>query len=160
MLVSEAVTELRNKINDEAADGDFTDAELISFLNEGIAYISSYLITASNPITTKKATISASGTAVPDDFVKMAGFFPVKISGNVLDLIDVSKPVTIKYFANIPSVKLATDALPFKNSTFNIALIRIASIYALNQMQFNVAQDQAITTELLNLVNSAFGHAL
>lgn len=159
MLVSEAITEIRNKINDEAADGDFTDGELISFLNEGIAYVSSYLITAGNPIATKKTTVSTNATALPDDFVKTAGYFPIKINGGTMDLLDSSKPVTVKYFANMPSVNLSTDTLPFKNTIFNTALIRISVIYALNQMKFNVSQDQTLATDLLGVVNTAFGHA-
>lgn len=160
MLVSDAITDIRNKIDDTAADGDFSDSELISFLNEAITYISSYLITASNPLATKKTTVTAEALTVPSDFVKMAGTFPLRIVGNAFEFIDsTTTSVTIKYFANVPSVSKTTDSMPLSNGTFNIVAIRIAVNLALNQMKYNITQDQAITTELTNIINSSFGHA-
>ena len=50
------------------------------------------------------------------------------------------------------------DVLPFENNdTYNAIIINLASIYALNQHEFNVERDTVLRQELEQIVTQALG---
>lgn len=158
MMAREAIQEIRNKTNDREGIGDLDNDEILSYLNEAIAFLSAFFISAGNPLVIKELDLN-DGDVLPTDFAKTAGTFPMKITGRKVALFNKRKPLKVRYFAEILPVKTEADSMPFEMQSLNIVLIKMAVIYVFNQQRFSVQQDQAITTELMNIINSALGHS-
>lgn len=158
MNASEAIQEIRNKTNDREGIGDLENNEILSYINEAIAFLSAFFISAGNPLAIKEVELN-DGDILPADFTKTAGAFPMKITGREVALFNKRKPLKVRYFAEILPLKTEDDAMPFEMQSLNTVLIKMAVIYVFNQQRFNVQQDQAITTELMNIINSALGYS-
>ena len=158
MNASEAIQEIRNKTNDREGIGDLDNDEILSYLNEAIAFLSAFFISAGNPFAIKEIDI-VDGDTLPADFTKTAGTFPMKITGRKVALFNKRKPLKVRYFAELLPLKTEDDVMPFEMQSLNMVLVKLAVIYVFNQQRFNVQQDQAITTELMNIINSALGYS-
>lgn len=160
MLVSDALIDIRYRLNDHEAVGDFDDAQLISFINQAVTYLGGYFTASSNPRQTKTATITVGTTGtVPTDFVKTAGTFPMKIIGDTITPFNTKKDFTYKYFFQNAELTQATDILPYKDKNSCTVIILLAVIFALNQQRFNVAQDSTIQQQIMDILNQAYGYA-
>lgn len=155
MKVETALYEIRNKINDRDEIG-LDDEELLSYLNEALQYISSYLVSANSPLMIKKLDIETETSALPDDFVRFVGLQPVKITGKEVEALEL--PIKARYFANVKQVGIA-DNMPFTQLALNQVAIKLASIYAQNQQGLNVQQDKVLLDELNASIASAVGGA-
>lgn len=158
MLVSEAIQDIRNRINDREGVGDFENDQLISFINQAITYLGGYFTTAGNPVQTKTVTVSE-GATVPTDFIKTAGTFPMKITGNVINLFNPKKDLKFKYFYENAKVAALTDNLPYGDANSALVIVLLAVIFALNQQRFDIQQDNAIQAKLMDVLNQAYGFA-
>ena len=155
MKVETALYEIRNKINDRDEIG-LDDDELLSYLNEALQYISSYLVSANSPLMIKKLDIEAETSTLPDDFVRFVGLQPVKITGKEVEALEL--PIKARYFANVKQVGIA-DNMPFTQLALNQVAIKLASIYAQNQQGLNVQQDKVLLDELNASIASAVSGA-
>ena len=155
MKVETALYEIRNKINDRDEIG-LDDEELLSYLNEALQYISSYLVSANSPLMVKKLDIETETSALPDDFVRFVGLQPVKITGKEVEAMEI--PIKARYFANVKQVGIA-DNMPFTQLALNQVAIKLASIYAQNQQGLNVQQDKVLLDELNASIASAVSGA-
>ena len=170
MTLAEILQEMRNRLNDKDAVGDFDDVELVSYINQAISYIGNYLVAMGHPLVTRTLELS-DGDTLPSDFIKFCGGFYVKVEGRTATLLkNKKKPMTVKYFFELPqmAVKInastkrvtnGTDELPIVNYTFNNAVLQMAILFAMNQQKFNIQQDQAVTTECFEIAKRAFGAA-
>ena len=155
MKVETALYEIRNKINDRDEIG-LDDEELLSYLNEALQYISSYLVSANSPLMVKKLDIETETSTLPDDFVRFVGLQPVKITGKEVEVLEL--PIKARYFANVKQVGIA-DNMPFTQLALNQVAIKLASIYAQNQQGLNVQQDKVLLDELNASIASAVSGA-
>lgn len=154
MKVIDAIEQVRKRANDEFSTG-YSDTVLLGYLNDGINFLSSVLIDRLDPILTKTQLITRAGpNQVPKNFLKTAGGFPVKKSGDQFEIIDGSAAVTIKYFYTAPNVTLG-DELPFQHDLYDMIIVRLAVVYALNQHEFDVTQDQGLIDRLNEVITSA-----
>ena len=159
MLVSEAIEKIRRRINDELDTG-YTDEVLINYINDAKEYLSHALITKLNPELTKNIVIdSAIVNTVPRNFVKFAGGFPVRRQGNLFHITNPSlSTVVVKYFFVPDDVTSPADNMPFNdNDKYNMVIINMASIYALNQHEFNIQQDNLLVEQLNQLISETLG---
>lgn len=159
MLVSEAIRKVRDSIND-TYDTGYKDSDIIGYINMGIKYLSGVLIARNEPILVKEYDVSSSvaGNPVPHNFVRFAGGFPVMRKGQKFYVVNTMPLVTIKYFYMPDDVKQASDSMPFEDEeVYQMLVISLARIYALNQHEFNVSQDAEIHKSLEGVVNSALG---
>ena len=156
MKVETALYEIRNKINDRDEIG-LDDDEILSYLNEALQYISSYLVSANSPLMIKKLDIETETSALPDDFVRFVGLQPVKITGTEVEALD-DIPIKARYFANVKQVGIADD-MPFTQLALNQVAIKLASIYAQNQQGLNVQQDKALLDEINTAIAGAISSA-
>ena len=155
MKVETALYEIRNKINDRDEIG-LDDDEILSYLNEALQYISSYLVSANSPLMVKKLDIETETSTLPDDFVRFVGLQPVKITGKEVEAMEI--PIKARYFANVKQVGIA-DNMPFTQLALNQVAIKLASIYAQNQQGLNVQQDKVMLDELNASIASAVSGA-
>lgn len=156
MLVSDAIYDIRNKINDRDEIG-LDDEELLSYLNEALQYVSSYLVSANSPLMVKEVIISDEKYEMPRDFVRFVGTLPIKVTGAEVTLLD-EPPLKARYFASVSPVGIVDD-MPFKQTALNQVAIKLAGIYAQNQQGLNVQQDKALLDELNASVAAAISGA-
>ena len=156
MLVTQAIQEIRNKINDRDCVG-LDDSELLSYLNEAIQQISSYLISVNSPTMIKKLTIEDENEIeLPQNFVKTAGNYPLKITAN--KACTAFWPMNVRYFASYAPVSMS-DELPFSHNAIDVIAIKLACVYATAQQQLDVTQDKSIVDEIIASLASAIGIA-
>lgn len=154
MLVNNALSEIRRKINDRDMVG-LDDEELLSYLNEAIQFISSALITYKAPACVKDATMTEPTMPLPYNFAQMCGTYPIKITGNLLST-KAELPISFRYFESYGDVA-ADDEMPFQHTALDKLAIKIACIYAQNQEHEEISQDKALVSELQQMVATALG---
>ena len=156
MLVKAAIQEIRNKINDRDCVG-LDDSELLSYLNEAIQQISSYLIGVNSPVMISDMTVEDSEEfTLPPNFVKTAGNYPLKITGNKATAL--FSPMAIRYYASYQHVSLESS-LPFAHNALEVIAIKLACVYANTQEHLDITQDKALIDELVTSLAGAIGTA-
>lgn len=158
MLVSEAIQRIRGRINDEFDTG-YIDDVLMNYINDSVKYLSHALIVRNDPILVETLVVTADGeNDVPANFVRFAGGYPVMRKGQKFYMLDNSAQVTTKYFYIPSEVTSTSDKMPFEeNDTYQAIIINMASIYALNQHEFNIDRDTALKQELEQIITQALG---
>lgn len=158
MLVKAIIQDIRNRINDKEGVGDFDDDEIVSYINQAINYIGLYFVSSGNPIAVKDIVIR-NGDTLPDDYVKACGILPIKITGKTIKFLDAGvKDYTMKYFYKAPNITGTEDEeMPYDDALTNNVIVNATVLLLLNQQRLNVAQDQSLSTSLMDMVNSAFG---
>lgn len=157
MNVGEALIIVRQKINDYDEVG-LSDEELLHYINEAAQYVSQYLASSNSPLMVKEQTLTAQTNVLPANFLKTCGTFPIKITGNVIELLD-DPPLKIRYTAGVDRVSYVDD-MPFQHEALNQFIVKLATIYALNQEELDVSQDKALLGELQASIASAIGAAV
>ena len=156
MNVSEALIEIRNKINDRDVVG-LVNEELLAYFNEAIQYISQYLAAANSPVLLQDMTISSATAQLPDNFIKLAGIFPVKITGNTVKVLE--PPQTIRFYAGFERADM-NEEVPLNNEALIRVAIRLAAIYAQNQQELDITQDKGLLADFQNAIMAAVGNAV
>lgn len=159
MLVSEAIAQIRARINDEYDTG-YTDDLIIQYINNALTYIVSALIDRNDPSVTDYMDVDGTSedNPVPKNFARFAGNFPVMIKGKNFHVVDGSVMVTVRFFFYPDRITAVTDELPFKGKEYlQDLLISLASVYALNQHEFNVQQDEVLKSQIEQLIVQALG---
>ena len=135
-----------------------TEVAMKTSSEEKIKYLANALITRNDPVLVKMIDIySGQVNPVPKNFVRFAGGLPVKRIGNEFILLS-GDFIHAKYFYIPDEVANLDDVLPFENNdTYNAIIINLASIYALNQHEFNVERDTVLRQELEQIVTQALG---
>ena len=156
MLVTKAIDEIQNKINDRDKVG-LDDTEILSYLNEAIQFISSYLIGANSPFIIKEILIEDIEYVLPANYVRCVGTYPAKITGNKLELFD-DPPMKFRYYESYKNVT-KDDSLPFNHEALEQVAIKLACIYANAQEQLDVSQDKTLFDEMTSAIANAIGAA-
>ena len=160
MLVSEAIQQIRERVNDEYDTG-YTDTVLIDYINDAVKYLSAALINRNDPILTELMDVGVTlPSNVPKNFVRTAGGFPIMRRGNKFYITDGSPIVTIKYFYMPEDLTSVTQSLPFDDDAYCMVIVKLATIYAINQHEFNINQDEALRSQTEQLINQALGVVL
>lgn len=151
MLVSAFLTKLRFRIRDEYKV-EYSDAELIDYLNDALSYWDSIKVVNYEPTKLKSLVVNPN-VAVPSDFAKFAGTYPVYIlNGNIYSVSGSS--VTCKYFAFSDFFDELTDNINLPNPEITV-LLQLATVYALNRNQFDVSTDTSLAKALQDVVAQA-----
>ena len=156
MNVSEALIEIRNKTNDRDEVG-LDNEELLAYFNEAIQFISQYLAAANSPVLIHESTITTATVALPDNFIKLAGIYPVKSTGQQMKLLD-TPPQVIRYYANIAKAEMNGD-IPLYNEALIRVAIRLAAVYVQNQQELDITQDKGLVADFQQAIIAAVGGA-
>ena len=158
MLVSKAIAQIRERINDEFDTG-YTDSVLIDYINDAVKYLSSALIQRNDPILVDEVDVGQNiPVDIPKNFVRTAGGFPVMRKRGKFYITDGSPVVTVKYFFIPDEVIATTDSLPFEgDDVYQTLIVKLASIYAINQHEYDINQDEALKSQLEQLLIQALG---
>lgn len=161
MTVKELLNYVRYQIND-VDKVEYSDTELIGYVNEGLRFISNELIRLSSPLLLKKTTLELTdGEAdLPSDFIKEEAVlnsqgqalksyppsYPIdqygyKILGNKLYSNNTS--VDLIYYASYSSVSTLDSILPIPD--YMVSLLREIVIFlALNRNEFSLNVEQEL----------------
>jgi len=169
MTVEELLNYVRYQIND-TDKVEYTDAELIGYVNDGLRFISNELIRLSSPILLKYTTLSLTdGVAdLPSDFVREEGVLdsqgnplesyppikPVdqygyKIIGN--KLYSNNESVDLFYYAPYSTVSALTDTIPVPDYMVQL-LKEIVIFLALNRNEFSLNVEQELLKVFANQI--------
>lgn len=151
MQVRYAITEMRNKINDRDMVG-LDDSELLSYLNEAIQLISTYMVGFNSPDFVEEQIVEEDHFEIPKNFYKFCGNYPLKRTGQTAELL-VEPPLKVRYFVAYPIAE-ADDEMPFSHIILNQLAIKIACTYAQNQEHEDISQDKGIIAEIQQAIVS------
>ena len=141
MTVREAIMRIRSSVHDVAME--FSDEELLRFLNTGIADVAARCV-AANATDFVRSVRLADGDALPEGFVRTAGQFPLRVEeGRVFLPPDVTK-MQVRYFFLPRTVGLADERLPLRGEHLQELAVRAAVILVLNEHEFDVSQDLSL----------------
>lgn len=154
MLVSEALTEIRNKINDRDEVG-LDDSELLSYLNEAVQYICGQMIQCGCSDLATEILIETPTATLPSNFSMFCGYYPIKRTGLTIELLD-DPPLKIRYFASY-GILGESDTMPFNHLGLIQMAIKLACVYANAQQKLDISADKALQQELTQVIASSMG---
>lgn len=149
MTGAELITQVRYWIRD-TSEASFSDAELLTYANDGILSVAADLLTARHHYFVTTGSFE-DGDALPTGWVAWCGQFPVKqqegvlcISGeDPLDLKYLRKPTLLATVAG--DIDLPSEALP--------ALVATVAALALNRCGLDVSQDVTLAATAQQAAN-------
>ncbi len=150
MTVEDAVKRIRAAGHDISEE--YTDEKCVEFLNTAIQQVGSLLAAASWPLLLRE-TIVRDGDTLPDNYMKMAGTYPIRMTNGRVEIVDDYETIRFRYFTT-PSAVAFEDDMPFEHDGVNDVIIRSAVILALNENEYDVSQDTAIMTALQQAIAS------
>lgn len=152
MEVKDAIYRLRFLLHD--VSGEHADDKCIILLNTAIHQTSLLLIDMGSALMLHD-TVIRNGDMLPERFVRTAGGFPIKITGNRIEILDDVEEMPLRYFATEAPVKTYLDTMPFANEVLNDWCVRLASLYAMNRNEFDISQDKALMAEFQQAAQTA-----
>lgn len=147
--VEALLSDIRNRISD-SDKLTYSEDELISYINTIIDFLNHFLINQNSQEMIKEITVS-NGSAVPDDWVRSVGSYPIYITQDIFSTYDESAELTVRYFALKPHVSAITDTLPFKPKYESI-LAQGAALHAANTDGYDISQDKGLLKDLLDVI--------
>ena len=150
ITVSEAVKRIREAGHDISEE--YSDEKCVEFLNTAIQQVSSLLVSASWPLLLRE-TIVRDGDTLPDNYMKMAGTYPLRMTNGRVEITDDYETVRFRYFTTPTAVEIEDD-MPFDHDGVNEVIVKSAVILALNENEYDVSQDTAIVTALQQAIAS------
>lgn len=141
MTVREAIARMRSSVHDVAME--FSDAELLRFLNTGIADVAARAIAANGTDFVRTVRV-ADGDALPEGFVRTAGLFPVRMEAGRVYLLDGAASLSLRCFCIPPPVTLSDEHLPLRREETQEIAVRTAVLLVLNEHEFDVTQDVSL----------------
>ena len=95
------------------------------------------------------------GDSLPENFMKAAGTYPLRMTDGAVKIIDDSFPaVRFRYFATPKSIETENDVLPFNHDGINDVIVKAAVILALNENEYDVSQDTSLFNTLQQAIAS------
>lgn len=150
MIVNEAISNMRIRLTD-TEKLEYTDGELVNYLNDAINIIWLQLAASMNPEVIKKITISTANQSKPADFYKFTAKHPVITVGDTFEVYG-STPIEAFYITKAPKISSPSETKVLFNDLYDSAIIQIACLYALNTNEFDISQDSALASEARKLI--------
>ena len=149
MTVAQMLELMRPRIADaDPARYEYSDAELIGYLNDAIRYVSDYIVRSGNPVFLANEGVLAEGDSVPEDIIAWAGQYPLNIRGGT---VHPDYPVTARWFAYPSILTSLSSAMPLSGDYSKI--LQVAVILARRRNDFDQTQDMSIPV----MVQGLFG---
>jgi hypothetical protein len=153
MKTSKAIDEIKAAGHD--ISDEYSRAECIGFLNTAIHEVSGLLVAANSPMMVREILIH-DGESVPKHYVRSAGQYPMRITGQTVQFIDpMMNEIRFRYFATIPPLDGETGDLPFPHDALNKYVLKVAILHALNRNEYDVSQDKALADEFRSILTGA-----
>lgn len=151
MLVSTAISRIKSAGHD--ISDEYTNDRCIEFLNTAIQQVSSLLISAQYPALVKEILVH-DGESLPTNYMKACGTYPLRMTNNVVTIVDDSTSVRFRYWATPELLTDASTELPYKHDAVNEVIVRLAAMLALNENEYEIAQDSSLLAQLQQAIAS------
>lgn len=151
MLVSTAITRIKNSGHD--ISDEYTNERCLEFLNTAIQQVSSLLIAAQYPALVKELMVH-DGETLPANYMKACGTYPLMLTDNKVKIVDDSESVRFRYWATPELLTERSSELPYKHDAINEVIVRLAVMLALNENEYDIAQDSGLLAQLQQAIAS------
>lgn len=152
MLASTAVARIKQAGHD--ISDEYSDAVCLDFLNHAIQQTAALLIAARYPSLVREMIVR-NGDSVPQNYMMAAGTYPLRMTGGRVEIMDDGlEAVRFRYFATPENLTEKSQELPFVHDAVNEVIVRAAVVLALNENEYDVAQDKGILDMLQQAVAS------
>lgn len=153
MKISTAIARIKAAGHD--ISDEYSNERCLEFINTALQQTSSLLITAKYPSLVLETTLH-NGDTVPQNYMSAAGFYPLKMTNNRVEIIDDdTEEVRFRYWAT-PAALTDTDTdLPYPHDAINEVIVKAAIIIALNENEYDVTADNSILSALQEAIASA-----
>lgn len=149
MFVEDAVQRIKGACRD--ASREIPVDRCIEVLNNAIQQVSSLLIATNWGFVIKSIELHE-GDALPKNFMKAAGTYPIRVTEGKVEMLDDSPSVRFRYFATPSNVAATKDKMPFEHDSVNEIIVRSAILLALNENEYSITQDSQLLTALQQAV--------
>jgi hypothetical protein len=151
MLVEKAISRIKSAGHD--ISNEYSQERCLEFINTAIQQVSALLISAQYPSLIDEITVH-NGESLPSNYMKSAGNYPLKMIGNVVSITDGSDTVRFRYWKTPALVSDTDRELPFNNDAVNEVVVKLAVMLALNENEYDIAQDSNLTSQLQQAIAS------
>lgn len=151
MNVQQAITRIKAATHD--ISDEYSNERCIEFLNTATQEIGGMLCAAKWPPMAQEMELH-DGDRLPDNYMHTCGTYPVRITAGIARFLDDTYEVLrYRYFANPDFIEYDTDDMPFEGyPAVQEIVVKSAIILALNENEYDIAQDTAIRQELMQAV--------
>ena len=146
MQVEKAIARLKAAGHD--ISDEYSTEDCIGFLNTAVQEICHQLATGKSPQMVKEITLHDS-ESLPPDYIISCGNYPIKVTGQAVTFTDPDID-TLRFMD-------ATGDMPFVHEVLNDITVRLATLFALNQNEYDVSQDKALLDEVRQAVAQGMG---
>lgn len=155
MQVEKAIARLKAAGHD--ISDEYSTEDCIGFLNTAVQEICHQLTAGKSPQMVKEITLHDS-ESLPPDYIISCGNYPIKVTGQSVMFTDPDiDALRFRYFATKPQILDATGDMPFIHEVLNDIAVRLATILALNQNEYDITQDKALLDEVRQAVAQGMG---
>lgn len=156
MKVQDAIRQI--KVSTHDALDEYSEPHCLDFLNRAITQVASLLSAGGYFPMVKEITLE-DGSYLPHNFMKACGAYPIKITNNRIEIIDDDEfEIRFRYFACPEKLTKDTLDMPFSNDAINEVVVSLATMFALNENEFDIQQDTALMQTLQQAVAAGFGY--
>lgn len=149
MQVTEAISRIRASAHD--ITDEYDDMECVFALNTAAYQIASLLISEHYAGLLAEKDFEE-GEALPDNFFKPAGLYPIRMTGRTIHLLCVG-PLHVRYYA-MPDEIVRGGMMPFRLNLLNNLTVKVALKMLLNEDEFDISQDSGIQNEIMQAIQT------
>lgn len=153
ITVEQAISRIRAAGHD--ISDEYSDERCIEFLNNSLQRIAALLIQARFPALVEETTVH-DGDTLPKNYVQAAGTYPLRMTAGKAEIVDGSEYVRFRYFATPALLEGMYSEFPYDHDGINEIVVRYAIMLALNENEYDIAQD----SNLLNDLQAAIAGAM
>ena len=133
---------------------EYPKERCIEFLNTAIQQTAAYLIAANYPPLVQEELIRT-GDTIPKNYMKPCGNYPIKMTNGQAIIIDENvSSIKFRYFATPEEITTESLNMPFKHTGINDVVIRLATMLALNENEYDLTQDKVLLDTLQQAISS------
>lgn len=149
MYIEDVVQRIKGACRD--ASREIPVDRCIEVLNNAIQQVSSLLIATNCGYIIKSVDLH-DGDKLPNNFMKAAGTYPIRITEGKVEVLDDTPKVRFRYFATPAKISTTKDEMPFEHDSINEIIVRSAILLALNENEYSIAQDSQLLAALQQAV--------
>lgn len=155
MDVSTAIQRIKRAGHD--ISDEYSDKACLTFLNHALQQTAALLISARYPALVQEMLVR-NGDTVPKNYMLAAGTYPLRMTNGKVEIVDDDLEfVRFRYFATPENLTEEAKELPFVHDAINEVIVRAAILLALNENEYDIAQDKGILDMLQQAIAGGMG---
>lgn len=145
MRVLDAIGRIKSAGHD--ISDEYSNERCLEFINTAMQQVAAVLIAANFPPLVQELMVS-NGDTIPKNFMKACGSYPIKMTAGKAQVLDGLERVKFRYFATPDNLTEQEQELPFNHEGINEVIVKLATMLALNENEYELSQDKALLDSL------------